>query len=49
MVTRPSELKRDLEDVLVQHYIHNPYIINGGWLGAHSNIGIGCLFDFCVF
>lgn len=29
MVLKPSEMSRDTKDVLVQHYIHNPYLING--------------------
>eukprot|EP00798_Chlamydomonas_sp_ICE-L_P014140 gene14140-20103_t len=29
MVLKPAEMPRDTKDVLVQHYIHNPYTING--------------------
>lgn len=29
MVTKPSELGRDVKDLLVQHYVHNPLTING--------------------
>lgn len=39
MVARPQDITRDVKDVLVQHYIHNPLLI-GVWACALWTCGV---------
>ncbi|GIL44157.1 hypothetical protein Vafri_1684 [Volvox africanus] len=34
MVTRPEAISREAKDMLVQHYISNPLLLNGRWVAA---------------
>lgn len=49
MVTKPAELPRDCKDVLIQHYIHNPYTINGYKFDMRIYVAVTCVDPLRVY
>lgn len=48
MVVKPAELPRDIKDVLVQHYINNPYTINGALCLSDCTVFVNAPLSACV-
>ncbi|MEW5308396.1 MAG: hypothetical protein WDW38_000361 [Sanguina aurantia] len=43
MVTRPADVPRDLKDVLLQRYIHNPLLVNGLKFDMRVYVAVTCV------
>lgn len=42
MVVKPADVPRDLKDVLLQHYIHNPLLVNGLKFDMRVYVAVTC-------